>query len=46
MPATMAELAPWRVRCTVLSVAYNVGDGAARRDDAAGGRLAGLPDRA
>jgi MHS family proline/betaine transporter-like MFS transporter len=25
MPATMAELAPWRVRCTVLSVAYNVG---------------------
>jgi MHS family proline/betaine transporter-like MFS transporter len=24
MPATMAELAPWRVRCTVLSVAYNV----------------------
>jgi MFS transporter, MHS family, proline/betaine transporter len=25
MPATMAELAPWRVRCTVMSVAYNVG---------------------
>ena len=25
MPVTMAELAPWRVRCTVLSVAYNVG---------------------
>jgi MHS family proline/betaine transporter-like MFS transporter len=25
LPATMAELAPWRVRCTVLSVAYNVG---------------------
>jgi MHS family proline/betaine transporter-like MFS transporter len=25
MPATMAELAPRRVRCTVLSVAYNVG---------------------
>ena len=25
MPATMAELAPWRVRCSVLSVAYNVG---------------------
>jgi len=25
MPAIMAELAPWRVRCTVLSVAYNVG---------------------
>jgi MHS family proline/betaine transporter-like MFS transporter len=24
MPATMAELAPWRVRCTVLSVAYNL----------------------
>jgi MHS family proline/betaine transporter-like MFS transporter len=24
MPATMAELAPWRVRCSVLSVAYNV----------------------
>jgi MFS transporter, MHS family, proline/betaine transporter len=24
MPVTMAELAPWRVRCTVLSVAYNV----------------------
>ena len=24
MPATMAELAPWRVRCTVLSIAYNV----------------------
>jgi len=21
----MAELAPWRVRCTVLSVGYNVG---------------------
>ncbi len=25
MPATMAELAPWRVRCSVLSVAYNLG---------------------
>lgn len=25
MPATMAELAPWRVRCTVLSVAWNLG---------------------
>jgi MFS transporter, MHS family, proline/betaine transporter len=25
LPATMAELAPWRVRCTVLSVAYNAG---------------------
>ena len=25
LPSTMAELAPWRVRCTVLSVAYNVG---------------------
>ncbi len=25
MPAAMAELAPWRVRCTVLSVAYNLG---------------------
>ena len=25
MPATMAELAPWRVRCTVMSVAYNLG---------------------
>lgn len=25
MPATMAELAPWRVRCTVLSIAYNLG---------------------
>jgi MHS family proline/betaine transporter-like MFS transporter len=24
LPATMAELAPWRVRCTVLSVAYNI----------------------
>jgi MFS transporter, MHS family, proline/betaine transporter len=24
MPATMAELAPWRVRCSVLSVAYNL----------------------
>jgi MHS family proline/betaine transporter-like MFS transporter len=24
MPSTMAELAPWRVRCSVLSVAYNV----------------------
>jgi MHS family proline/betaine transporter-like MFS transporter len=24
LPATMAELAPWRVRCTVLSVGYNV----------------------
>jgi MHS family proline/betaine transporter-like MFS transporter len=25
MPVTMAELAPWRVRCTVMSVAYNIG---------------------
>ena len=25
LPATMAELAPWRVRCTVLSIAYNLG---------------------
>jgi MFS transporter, MHS family, proline/betaine transporter len=25
MPATMAELAPWRVRCSVMSVAYNIG---------------------
>lgn len=25
IPATMAELAPWRVRCTVMSVAYNIG---------------------
>ena len=25
LPATMAELAPWRVRCTVLSVSYNSG---------------------
>ena len=25
LPATMAELAPWRVRGTVLSVAYNLG---------------------
>jgi MFS transporter, MHS family, proline/betaine transporter len=25
LPAAMAELAPWRVRCTVLSVAYNLG---------------------
>ena len=25
LPATMAELAPWRVRCTVLSVSYNIG---------------------
>jgi MHS family proline/betaine transporter-like MFS transporter len=24
LPATLAELAPWRVRCTVLSVGYNV----------------------
>jgi MHS family proline/betaine transporter-like MFS transporter len=24
IPAAMAELAPWRVRCTVLSVAYNL----------------------
>jgi MHS family proline/betaine transporter-like MFS transporter len=24
LPATMAELAPWRVRCTVLSVGYNI----------------------
>jgi MFS transporter, MHS family, proline/betaine transporter len=24
LPATMAELAPWRVRCSVLSVGYNV----------------------
>jgi MFS transporter, MHS family, proline/betaine transporter len=25
MPATMSELAPWRVRCTVVSVAHNLG---------------------
>lgn len=25
LPATMAEMAPWRVRCTVVSVAYNAG---------------------
>jgi MHS family proline/betaine transporter-like MFS transporter len=25
LPAAMAELAPWRVRCTVLSIAYNLG---------------------
>jgi MHS family proline/betaine transporter-like MFS transporter len=25
LPATMAELAPWRVRCSVLYVAYNLG---------------------
>jgi MHS family proline/betaine transporter-like MFS transporter len=25
LPAAMAELTPWRVRCTVLSVGYNVG---------------------
>ena len=25
LPATMAELAPWRVRCTVVSVAHNTG---------------------
>jgi MFS transporter, MHS family, proline/betaine transporter len=25
LPAAMAELAPWRVRCTELSVAYNLG---------------------
>ncbi|HEU4955623.1 MAG TPA: MFS transporter, partial [Gemmatimonadales bacterium] len=25
LAATMAELAPWRVRCTVVSVAYNLG---------------------
>ena len=25
LPAAMAELAPWRVRCTVVSIAYNVG---------------------
>ncbi|HXY32237.1 MAG TPA: MFS transporter [Gemmatimonadaceae bacterium] len=24
LPATMAELAPWRVRCSVLSVGYNI----------------------
>ena len=24
LPATMAELAPWRVRCTVVSVAHNL----------------------
>ena len=24
LPATMAELAPWRVRCTVVSVAHNM----------------------
>jgi MHS family proline/betaine transporter-like MFS transporter len=23
-PAAMAELAPWRVRCTVVSIAYNL----------------------
>jgi MFS family permease len=25
LPATMAELAPWRVRCTVVAVAHNLG---------------------
>jgi MFS transporter, MHS family, proline/betaine transporter len=25
LPAAMAELAPWRVRCTVVSVGYNLG---------------------
>jgi MHS family proline/betaine transporter-like MFS transporter len=25
LAATMAELAPWRVRCTVLSISYNFG---------------------
>jgi MFS transporter, MHS family, proline/betaine transporter len=25
LPAAMAELSPWRVRCTVLSVGYNIG---------------------
>ena len=25
LSATMAELAPWRVRCTVLSISYNFG---------------------
>jgi MHS family proline/betaine transporter-like MFS transporter len=25
LPAAMAELTPWRVRCTVLSIGYNVG---------------------
>ncbi len=25
LPATLAELAPWRVRCTVVSVAHNLG---------------------
>jgi len=25
LPAAMAELTPWRVRCTVLSVGYNIG---------------------
>ena len=25
LSATMAELAPWRVRCTVLSISYNIG---------------------
>ena len=25
LPATMAELAPWRVRCTVVSVSHNTG---------------------
>jgi len=25
LPAAMAELAPWRLRCTVLSVGYNLG---------------------
>jgi MFS transporter, MHS family, proline/betaine transporter len=25
LPATMSELAPWRVRCTVVSVAHNLG---------------------
>ena len=24
LPATMAELAPWRVRCTVVAVAHNL----------------------
>ncbi|HTL04672.1 MAG TPA: MFS transporter [Gemmatimonadales bacterium] len=25
LPAAMAELTPWRVRCTVLSIGYNIG---------------------
>ena len=56
LPATMAELAPWRVRCTVVSVSHNLGmallggttplmGGVAALADGRAARARGLPGR-